>query len=66
MFVKLPHALFLAHATRLTSFYLHSSRLEGQIRDTQDKLDDKRTQIIQAQAGAQAATSQTSKEQVAH
>ncbi|KAJ4269468.1 Prefoldin subunit 6 [Fusarium torreyae] len=38
------------------------SRLEGQIKETQDKLEKKKTEIIQIQAGAQAAAQGKGKE----
>ncbi|KAM5345927.1 hypothetical protein ACJ41O_011788 [Fusarium nematophilum] len=41
------------------------SRLEGQIKETQDKLEKKKTEIIQIQAGAQAAAGGKGKEAAA-
>ncbi|KAF4962461.1 hypothetical protein FSARC_9456 [Fusarium sarcochroum] len=38
------------------------SRLEGQIKETQDKLEKKKTEIIQIQSGAQAAAQGKGKE----
>ncbi|KAM0544857.1 hypothetical protein ACHAPJ_011602 [Fusarium lateritium] len=38
------------------------SRLEGQIQETQDKLEKKKTEIIQVQSGAQAAAQGKGKE----
>ena len=34
---------------------VYSTRLEGQIKETQDKIEKKKTEIIQVQTSAQAA-----------
>lgn len=46
------HMISLVSESRLT---LRSTRLEGQIKDTQENIEKKKTEIIQIQAGAQGA-----------
>lgn len=37
------------------TLYIYSARLEQQIKETQDKIEKKKTEIIQIQTSAQAA-----------